>query len=112
MGMDNVKAREDTITAIKCAVALFFGMPVECLQEKSTARSVTVPRQIAMYLVRQMTGASLPEIGRHFGGKHNRTVMASIAKVDKQRRTKDDVDLVIRILEKNIGVDPVSDGNV
>jgi chromosomal replication initiator protein len=112
MGADNVKARDKTITAIKCAVALFFGMPVEGLQEKSTARSVTVPRQIAMYLIKQMTDASLPEIGRHFGDMHRTTVMASIAKVDKQRRTKDDVDLVIRVLEENIGVSPVSDGNV
>ena len=52
-------------------MALFFGMPVEGLHQRSTARAVTVPRQIAMYLVKQMTDASLPEIERHFGGKHH-----------------------------------------
>jgi chromosomal replication initiator protein len=112
MSTGNVRARDNAIAAIKCAVALFFGMPVEGLQRKSTARSVTVPRQIAMYLVKQMTDASLPEIGRHFGNQHRTTVMASIAKVDKQRRTKDDVDLVIRVLEKSIGSEPVSGRNV
>ena len=40
-----------------------------------------------MYLAKQMTEASLPEIGRQFGGKHHTTVMHSIAKIDEQRRT-------------------------
>jgi chromosomal replication initiator protein len=88
MGADDVKTRDKTINAIKCAVALFFGMPVEGLQGKSTARSVTVPQQIAIYLVKQMTDASLPEIGRHFGDMHRSTVMASIATVDIQRRRR------------------------
>ena len=48
---------------------------------------MAVPRQIAIYLAKQMTDASLPEIGRCFGGKHHTTVMHSIAKIDEQRRT-------------------------
>jgi chromosomal replication initiator protein len=43
-----------------------------------------VPRQVAMYLVKELTQASLPEIGRAFGGKHHTTVMHSIKKIDKR----------------------------
>jgi chromosomal replication initiator protein len=109
---DDVKVRNEKIAAIKCAVAFFFGMPIEGLHQKSTARSVTVPRQIAMYLVKQMTDASLSEIGHHFGDKHHKTVIAAIAKVDRQRRTKGDVDLVVRVLEQSVAAKPAPDCNL
>jgi chromosomal replication initiator protein len=102
MDANSVKVQDDTIAAIKRAVAYFFGMPVEGLYQKSTTRAVTVPRQIAMYLVRQMTNASLPEIGRHFGGRHHSTVKHSITRVEEQRRTKDGVDLAIRVMLDSI----------
>ena len=59
-----------------------------------------------MYLGMQMTDASLLETSRHFGGRHRATVMASIAKVEQQGATKEEVDAVIRALEKSIG--PIS----
>jgi chromosomal replication initiator protein len=62
-------------------------MSVAELKESNSTRAVVIPRQIAMYLAKQMTEASLPEIGREFGGKHHTTVMHSIAKIDEQRRT-------------------------
>src|SRR5271156_1783556 len=62
-------------------------MRVAELKQKNNSRSVVVPRQIAMYLAKQMTEASLPEIGRQFGGKHHTTVMNSIGKIDEQKRT-------------------------
>ena len=49
------------------------------------------PRQIAMYLAKNMTEASLPEIGRQFGNKHHTTVMHSIAKIDELRRNDKDL---------------------
>jgi chromosomal replication initiator protein len=58
-----------------------------------------VPRQIAMYLAKQMTEASLPEIGRQFGGKHHTTVMHSIAKIDEQRRADKDLNRTINKLQ-------------
>jgi chromosomal replication initiator protein len=54
-----------------------------------------VPRQIAMYLAKQMTEASLPEIGRQFGGKHHTTVMHSVAKIDDQRKVDKDLNRLI-----------------
>jgi len=87
MNAGDKQVRGSTIEAIQRAVADLFGGSIEELNQKSTRWAVTVPRQIAIYLAKQMTDASLPEIGRCFGGKHHTTVMHSIAKIDEQRRT-------------------------
>jgi chromosomal replication initiator protein len=76
-----------TIEAIQLAVAELFGMSVAQLKESNSTRAVVIPRQIAMYLAKHLTEASLPEIGREFSGKHHTTVMHSIATIDQQRRT-------------------------
>jgi chromosomal replication initiator protein len=52
-----------------------------------------------MYLAKQMTEASLPEIGRQFGNKHHTTVMHSIAKIDEQRRTDKDLNRMLGKLQ-------------
>jgi len=83
----DTQVRKITIEAIQRAVAEQFGMRITELKQKDNSRAVVVPRQIAMYLAKQMTEASLPEIGRQFGGKHHTTVMHSIGKIDEQRRT-------------------------
>jgi chromosomal replication initiator protein len=83
----DTQVRKITIEAIQRTVAEQFGMRVAELKQKNNSRQIVVPRQIAMYLAKQLTEASLPEIGRQFGGKHHTTVMHSIAKIDEQRRT-------------------------
>ncbi len=83
----DTQVRKITIEAIQRATAESFGMKISELKQKNNSRQIVVPRQIAMYLAKQMTEASLPEIGRQFGGKHHTTVMHSIAKIDEQRRT-------------------------
>jgi len=55
------------------------------LKSRNNSKSVAMPRQIAMYLCKQLTAASLPEIGRSFGGKHHSTVIHSIKKVENLR---------------------------
>jgi chromosomal replication initiator protein len=87
----DMQVRKITIEAIQRAVAEQFGMRVADLKQKNNSRNVVVPRQIAMYLAKQMTEASLPEIGRQFGNKHHTTVMHSIAKIDEQRRSDKDL---------------------
>ena len=54
---------------------------------RTNRRAYVLPRQIAMYIARQVTGASLEEIGREFGGRHHATVLHSIKKVEAMRRT-------------------------
>jgi chromosomal replication initiator protein len=83
----DTQVRKITIEAIQRATAEQFGMKISELKQKNNSRQIVVPRQIAMYLAKQMTEASLPEIGRQFGGKHHTTVMHSISKIDEQRRT-------------------------
>ncbi|MGH9508715.1 MAG: helix-turn-helix domain-containing protein, partial [Terriglobales bacterium] len=62
------------------------------------SRSVVFPRQIAMYLAKQLTEASLPEIGRQFGGKHHTTVMHSVEKIEHSRKTDRDLNRVLNKL--------------
>jgi chromosomal replication initiator protein len=54
-----------------------------------------VPRQIAMYLTKSLTAASLPEIGKEFGGKHHSTVIHSIRKIDDLRKQDPEFDRLI-----------------
>jgi hypothetical protein len=81
------QVRASRIGAIQQHVARTFSLRVEELSQRSRTRAVTLPRQMAMYLSKQFTDASLVEIGSHFGGKHHSTVMHSIAKIHQQRRT-------------------------
>src|ERR1700761_4501603 len=94
----DTQVRKITIEAIQRTVSEQFGMRVAELKQKNNSRAVVVPRQIAMYLAKQMTEASLPEIGRQFGGKHHTTVMHSIAKIDEQRRADKDLNRTINKL--------------
>jgi len=96
----DMQVRKITIEAIQRAVAEQFGMKVSDLKQKNNSRNVVVPRQIAMYLAKQMTEASLPEIGRQFGNKHHTTVMHSIGKIDEQRRTDKDLHRMINKLQE------------
>ncbi len=94
----DTQVRKVTIEAIQRAVAEQFGMRIAELKQKNNSRSIVVPRQIAMYLAKQLTEASLPEIGRHFGDKHHTTVMHSIAKIDELRHTDTDLNRMINNL--------------
>jgi chromosomal replication initiator protein len=99
----DTQVRKITIEAIQRAVAESFGMRVAELKQKNNSRQIVVPRQIAMYLAKQLTEASLPEIGRQFGGKHHTTVMHSIAKIDGQRRTDKDLNRTVNKLMETLG---------
>nr|MBA3914944.1 chromosomal replication initiator protein DnaA [Terriglobales bacterium] len=69
------QARKVTIESIQKAVAEQFGLRLVEIKAKNNSRSIVYPRQIAMYLSKHLTEASLPEIGRQFGGKHHTTVL-------------------------------------
>jgi chromosomal replication initiator protein len=96
------QARKISIEAIQKAVAEQFGLRLSEIKAKNNSRSIVVPRQIAMYLAKQMTEASLPEIGRQFGGKHHTTVMHSIAKIDEQRRADKDLNRLVNKLTETL----------
>ncbi len=80
-----VKDVRVTMDAILRAVAERFQIKPSQLKEKSNTKKVVYPRQIAMYMIKELTDASLPEIGRVFSGKHHTTVIHSINKIAKER---------------------------
>jgi chromosomal replication initiator protein len=99
--MDDPQSRERTISQIQDAVAQLFGLSIEELRTESRSREIAFPRQIAMYLAKQLTDASLSEIGQELGGKHHTTVTHSIAKVHHLRATDAGVNNAIQnLLEK------------
>ena len=98
----DTQVRKITIDAIQKSVAEHFAMRVSELKQKNNSRAVVVPRQIAMYLAKSLTEASLPEIGRQFGGKHHTTVMHSIGKIDELRRTDKDLNRTINKLQETL----------
>jgi chromosomal replication initiator protein len=87
----NVLEQDDkavTIEAIQKHVADYYQLKPSELKSKNNSKSVAKPRQVAMYLCKSLTHASLPEIGKSFGGKHHSTVIHSIKKVE-ELRTRD-----------------------
>ena len=90
--------RKVTIDGIQKAVAERFEIKQSQLKEKSNTRQIVHPRQVAMYLVKELTNASLPEIGRAFGGKHHTTVMHSIKRIEQQRQTDPDLNRILHSL--------------
>jgi chromosomal replication initiator protein len=75
-----------TIEIIQKFVADYYNLKIIDLKSRNNSKSVAMPRQIAMYLCKSLTHASLPEIGRSFGGKHHSTVIHSIRKVEDMRK--------------------------
>ena len=75
--------RKVTIEEIQKSVAEHFNIRISDMHSARRARSVARPRQVAMYLSKQLTSRSLPEIGRKFGGRDHTTVMHAVKKVDE-----------------------------
>jgi chromosomal replication initiator protein len=80
--------RATTAEAIQKHVAAFYKLKAQDLKSKTNKAQIVLPRQIAMYLCKELTTSSLPEIGRKFGGKHHSTVIHSIRRVE-ERMDKD-----------------------
>jgi chromosomal replication initiator protein len=97
----NVLQNDDravTIEGVQKAVADHYSLKVAELKSKNNSKSVATPRQIAMYLCKNLTNASLPEIGKSFGGKHHSTVIHSIRKIEDMRQKDGDFNTLINSL--------------
>jgi len=84
-----------TVEAIQKLTANYYNLKVSELKSKSNSHQISFPRQIAMYLSKQLTDCSLPEIGRRFGGKHHSTVIHAINKIEQKRSTEPEFDRLI-----------------
>ena len=97
------QARKVTIESIQKMVAEQFGLRLVEIKAKNNSRAIVYPRQVAMYLAKHMTEASLPEIGRQFGGKHHTTVLHSVEKIEELRKTDKDLNRLINKLTEQLG---------
>ena len=87
--------RAITIDIIQKFVADYYNLKMADLRSRNNSKSIAMPRQVAMYLCKALTHASLPEIGRSFGGKHHSTVIHSIRKVEQLRKRDNDFNSLI-----------------
>ena len=101
---NTLRPREKTVSIehIQKVVADYFSVKVSHLKARSNSKAITQPRQIGMYLCRNLTSASLPEVGRAFGGKHHTTVMHSIKKVEAQRSCQKDFNNLINMFLESL----------
>jgi len=99
----DAQSRKVTIEAIQKAVGEQFGLKLTELKAKNNSHSIVYPRQIAMYLAKHLTEASLPEIGRQFGGKHHTTVMHSVDKIETVRKADKDLNRLLNKLTEQLG---------
>lgn len=83
--------RETPLTTIMMVVAAHYGLEIRDLRIRKRTRALSFPRQIAMYLCREMTDASLPRIGDEFGGRDHTTVMHACEKIIREAKASPDL---------------------
>lgn len=93
-----IQEKKVTIEQIQKRVGEHFNLRAQDLKIRSNSKVIAYPRQIAMFLVKQLTSASLPEIGKQFGGKHHTTVLHSINKIETLRQVDKDLNKTINRL--------------
>lgn len=101
-GLDEQSDRKISIDAIQKVVASRFKLQQHQLRQRSNVRSIAYPRQIAMYLAKELTAASLTEIGRAFGGKHHTTVLHSVHKISEEVQTDPEINKLIHNLTDSL----------
>jgi chromosomal replication initiator protein len=84
------------------AVASYFSLKPAQLKTKNNSRPIAVPRQIAMYLCKELTHQSLPQIGKDFGGKHHTTVLHSVRKIDSLRKKDQEISAAVNSIVKSL----------
>ena len=99
----DTQEKKVTIDQIQKRVGDHFGLRPQDLKVRSNSKVIAFPRQVAMFIVKKLTSASLPEIGRQFGGKHHTTVMHSINKIETLRHSDKDLNKTINKLLDSFG---------
>jgi len=98
---DDKDEKAISIEQIQKFVAEYYHLKLTELKSRNNSKSIALPRQVAMYLCKALTHASLPEIGRSFGGKHHSTVIHSINKVEEMRKKAPEFDHQVSTLLKS-----------
>ena len=94
--------RQVSVEFIQKTVADFFKIKVADMYAKRRHAHIVLPRQIAMYLAKELTQKSLPEIGEAFGGRDHTTVLHAMRKIAEQRQHDADLNHQIHVLEQTL----------
>jgi chromosomal replication initiator protein len=97
-----VTTRQITISSIQEIVASHFGIKIADMRSKKRTQDIAFPRQVAMYLARELTDASLPRIGEDFGGRDHTTVMHACDKIKGQMEYDQNLAALVRNLRQRI----------
>ena len=96
---DILRAKEDFLPSADTTiqeVARFYELDSDALRGQSQNKEISTARNVAMYIIREMTQLSLAEIGQQFGGRHHSTVLNSINRVEKYRKNQPEFNEIIR----------------
>ncbi|MEM9290449.1 MAG: chromosomal replication initiator protein DnaA [Acidobacteriota bacterium] len=91
--------RRSTANEIVKVVARHYGLKVSEIKSRNNSRQIVFPRKVAMYVLRNQTDMSFPEIGKLFNDKHHTTVMAAVRDIEEQRKTDPDLDRIVHRFE-------------
>jgi chromosomal replication initiator protein len=95
--------RRPLVREIQARVAAFYHMPLIEMTSARRAREVARPRQVAMYLAKQLTRRSLPEIGKLFGDRDHTTVIHAVRQVERFRADSPEIDAQVAALAGSLG---------
>ena len=98
----NPNHRKITIDTIQRAIADYFSLSHNDLRGKKRTKAIAFPRQLAMYLAREMTEYSTTEIGIEFGGRDHTTVMYACQKIENNTKTDSTLEPIIQSLKRHI----------
>jgi chromosomal replication initiator protein len=98
----SIQNRQISVENIQKTVADFYKIKVADMYSKKRPASIARPRQIAMYLAKDMTKKSLPEIGELFGGRDHTTVLHAVRKIGAERSTNPELNQQLHVLEQTL----------
>ena len=98
----SIQNRQISVENIQKTVADYYKIKVADMYSKKRPASIARPRQIAMYLAKELTQKSLPEIGELFGGRDHTTVLHAVRKISNERQTVSELNQQLHVLEQTL----------
>ena len=98
----SIQNRQIGVENIQKTVADYYKIKVSDMYSKKRPASIARPRQIAMYLAKELTQKSLPEIGELFGGRDHTTVLHAVRKIGAERQTVNELNQQLHVLEQTL----------
>ena len=98
----SIKNRQITVDNIQKTVADFYKIKIADMYSKRRPASIAKPRQVAMYLAKELTQKSLPEIGELFGGRDHTTVLHAVRKIGAERSQDTELNQALHVLEQTL----------